>query len=839
MSRVSTGNLFTLRWLDANADPGVGFTYQIFKAGTTTKVSLTTDKEGLIAANTANRTADADGYFQELYFTPQAVKLTIYDSSGAIVKTIDNLYARVAEDEFETGSDLANVSVDTDRVSLIRIVEDGFLGKYSATQPFHSGFRQDAAGSYFELIPQNGAVYYRQFKTLGTTAQTDAQALQNAINFVQHHTGKGRAANCKLVLDPEDTIDVGTTVIHWAYGDGGTTSIHVEGYARPYREEDSFSGVVIKSSVAFGPANIANGLRHSVFENIHFKGLAFDSIGAIDHTIPSFRDKATWTTALTSVNIVAGERYAPHAGFAIDAYSGTRPTGGTGIDPLPVPDLPSYITAGDSGYGRTTSSSVKFINCGFSGFEVGVVVSPSVDAQQGDYVEMIDRCFIERCDVAFSCCGTQNRSQYLDLALTNCRVGVTTNTHGAQSGRLADTVRLNGGIVVNLIDLGATSTVGPVNFEGEMENIDRIGDIDPGGSTARAISFNDFKFNFRHANQYDVPPNILNANNTTAPIEFNRCEFINFREAFSFYRVRHAQLNNCIAVPTAPSTADTSVGRAERAFNNGTAGGAVLELSPPGYQGHSITFTSYNIDTGATGETQTTGQNYDQTGRSFCIPIPSRDWQHSGYSVGDADGKTRRPNYNNFASNTTLMASPTVNTDGTITATRTGLTTSFAKQVAGQLGDFLKSSQDGTVLMFEAVSGTSVTYRLMTNKVSTDGGTTWSIRDDTFAVDSGTCEQASVNKFALSQPIWGNTTVGSPDITGLRTANADPETLIQELSVGDALQGLPVANIPTNNSSSLVISNLDTSSTPSIDLTGNATSTMVDQRFDIWARELV
>lgn len=726
--------------------------------------------------------------------------------------------------------------------------------KKVASEPFHEGKLQTSA-SWYELIISHGWVYDKQFGVIGDGSTDDTAALQNAVNFVIHNTAKNVAAECALGLLASEIRT--TDTIHFLHGDG-SASIHVKAFARDYRPESPFNGCTINSEVTDRMAISICGARHAVFENVNVQGRAASGLSLMDRGALDWEDEATWDSELTTAGFTSpGERYAPRAGWMVDGYCGTKPSGasGSGTEPYPTPTLPSFVSTGTDGYGRTSSSRIDFINCGSSGFELGFGVGSSQNGLQGDYVSFT-RCHVERCKIVHSVGQSQSRGVVLDqLLMSVFYLGITNNTHGAQVGRYASKMSIEGGVGVNLVKFGATSTLGSVDVHGEFEAIHRIGDFATGGSSDQTIRFQGCKFNFIHPERESYPANVLKANNSNYQIEFAACVFLQFGDVCSFFQDKNVVLTNqCRFVSNTPSTAVSTQGVAERSFHNSTAGfSGDLDTA---VKGLSIGYQPYNIDTGAAGTVTETGYSLIQTSRVHCVPIWSKNWSHSDSSLGLNNGSERRPHKVVAINNSTLFSGGTFNTStATITGASHTITVDTAKQQGGQVGDIVKCRQTGTVLRIETkdFSSNAVTYKVLTNvrisnanrtirgnwaistaysvndvvKSSTDdlyyictvAGTssgndsdlsgssdsgvtwtnvTWEIVDTDFSLSSGNSNTAPCSIYVLSQPLYGSKSNASSTVGGLRTDTSTTVTSVTSgITVGDSLVGYPARNAGT------------------------------------------
>lgn len=826
--------------------------------------------------------------------TLDGVQITAVSTIGAIAtQTTDGFMSsedktrldNLVVDNFETKAlaEAENIDVPALRIRGYTTSGDkgGGLYKRVASEPFHEGKLQSGS-IWYELVPEDGWVNERQFGVIGDGTTDDTAALQNAINYVNHFSAASQAAQCALRLISRQ-IRV-TDTIFISYGDGGASGIHIEGFARPYRNEARFNGCTIISEVTDRMALAIDGARHCVLKNFRVQGLAFDEVGSIDDQQNTFSTESTWDTALTTAGFTfPNERYAVRAGIAVDGYAGTRPGGGagSGTEPYPVPTLPAYISAGTSGYGRTTSSRIIFDGIGVAGFPVGTVIGPSVNGNQGDYVTF-ENCLFERNKIHWSVGQSQSRGVKIDKCLwSRCHTVLTNNTHGAQIGRFAASINIEGGTCVRVFNFTSSASLGPIEITGEAEEVHRIGDIGTGGSEEHGWVINRFKFNFRHLATGQYPANVLDCNNSTTPLKFKNCIFTNFGKAFSFFDSPYAYMeDDCRTNPEAPSTATTAQGRAERIFHNGTAG-FVGTMTRDGYRHHEITAQPYNITSGAAGSVSTYGFQYHQVQRDFMIPLWSRNFSFPNGSTGYLTSVEQRPHYTNTINNTTTFASGS-RTDRVISGTDPTPSQQEDMQRGGQPGDVYQSTTNGTVLRVDSKDyGTGVTsYRLLTNiQVSNSGtrrglwtaGTSYSVNDivrdgdseffictvagvasgnstdlaggsdtgctwvacnyelfDTsFDIASGSCHRASLAIYTLANPLFLTSTASSNTLTSPKTSNgANTATLMGEVVVEDAIKSRTVRKSPTNTEASCEIT-VNTAGT-SFTLAGNALISWTD-----------
>lgn len=788
---------------------------------------------------------------------------------------LDNLAAI----SFSTRQAAIDASTTAERLYIRGYTTEGDGGEgwwnYSSTEPFHA-LKFQSGGRWYEKAPENGWINDKQAGVVGDGTTDDTTALQNAINFCVHYSAAGEAAQCNLRLISEKIRT--TDTIHILYGDG-SGSIYIQGFAKPFRSEDAFNGSAIISEVTDRMAVSICGARHVVLENVYVKGLAGDDILNLDRNAASYDSESTWDTALTTAGYTnPGERYAPRAGFMVDGYCGTKPGGasGSGTEPYPTPTLPSYISAGTDGYGRTTSSRVDFINCTAQGFELGFGVGSSVDGLQGDYVSF-ERCLAERNKICLSVGQSQSRGVQLDrFQPTRFFTAITNNTHGAQVGRFATEINLDGGSGVNVFSIVSSSTVGPISFHGEMEAIRRIGDLGTGTSADHGITFRDCKFNFNHETALSFPANVLDCNNSTTRVKFKNCIFNGFGYAFSFHDSPNVYLeDDCRTLPEIPRNAPEAI------FHNGLAG-FVGDVDAKTYRHHEIMAQPYTIaTTPVAGTVQTFGPNYTQVTRDYCIPLWSREFGQSPASTGTLSTIHLRPHYSSTISNSTIFNSGTFNA-GTrsISATIASPNQTTDMHRGGQPGDLFKCVNTGSALRVDSYNyGTgAVSYKLLTNcyisnanknrrgdwtvsttyaiddvvrsttdyeyYICTVAGTssgddsdlagssdtgvtwvavTWAIIDSNFDITTSSCDRVSLSVYTTSSPLYITSTSSSKTLSSPQsTTTTSATTIMNELSTGDAIKARDVRYSPSTTEASTVIDTI--SAGTNIVMIGNATN---------------
>lgn len=763
---------------------------------------------------------------------------TRLDSVAAQVNT-GNLPGAVFD--FSTFNELENTDIGPDRDHLLLAgrgeAGDGahILTKViGTTEPKHKGWVKSRDGYYCQFVPDRGMISVRPFNVFGGGVIDEITGLQNASDFINHLDGATGSQPCELRLDVKRVLISKTWHPVWGVG---FEQIKITGIGAPTAPGEDFAGTEIYYTGTVGAACEIQGGREIVLEDFMLSGIANDVLNNIDMSDPANLTEAGWDALLASVGITAGNRYARHSGIMIDPRRGAVPTGLPPEHALPDVDYPEDLLGTQTQGNKEVSSGAELNRIACMGFEDAVTIANNIGSANADFVHG-NTCQFYQCKNAVVVGGGQSRSvdfRYtrlndVYLALNNTRVG-------DQGGGLTCVFDIAAGSrVINLMEIDPSFAGNCLIRPRNLEHLHRIGDIKTGGSRSTGIHLVDGEFDFDHEANDIFPANVLNANNTGAPIRITNTNFKNFGEAFSIFNAPNLKLDDCTTDRDLPITDLTPAGQSDRVFYLGTAGGCVVPARL-GAGSHVIRFPVIDVDDGSTSAAlnRTTDESYRDTNRDYPLPFPLGRFTHQMPGARAPVVTAReRPHY--FIDRTLAVAfdTPTVNADGTIDATFVGLTTHQALQRGGQLGDAVVSREDGTVLRIEAVSGTSVTYRQLTNRRSTDGGVTWSqltTGAGSFDATDGTQSVTvlPLNKYAPAAPLYFSSTSGSPDLTILGTIELSIETVLADLEVGDSILLYGVELPPTNSESGSVISAIDDgviSGTPKITLQGNAAQTI-------------
>ena len=221
-----------------------------------------------------------------------------------------------------------------------------------------------------------------------------------------------------------------------------------------FRGDGSFGTIIDASSFGDRPALNIQGARHMVLKDFKVSGKNLATITAADTLDPVM---ANWITSGCS-----NTQYAPYAGICVDAYQGTKPTGGYSNDV----------------YGRKDSSYITMANVVVSGFVVGLCVSPANISNDSDQIS-VNECEFVFNTFGYSCGGSQSRSvvfRSTDVFGNWCCF--TTLRHGQKIGNHPS---INGGIFQTshkIFELGAANGANPATIAGmHAESIGWLGEL--------------------------------------------------------------------------------------------------------------------------------------------------------------------------------------------------------------------------------------------------------------------------------------------------------------------------------------------------------------------------
>jgi hypothetical protein len=345
------------------------------------------------------------------------------------------------------------------------------------------------------------------------------------------------------------------------------------------------------------------GARYGGARELSLRGRLYDYIlrNRLGGSRPALDDldEANWADA--AAPRTGDSRFAPYAGITVDAYAGAKPAGG-----YPDVDYPAWLPLSEAAqYGKTFSSALRFERVRIDGFHAGLVNQPCDADGNGDFIAL-SGCAITRCVYAISIGNTQSRN----FSLNDCQGAffhtfLTTNKHGRRNGRVQGTWKdLSVGNGINLMDVGSTAIVGPMQFDTlYAEGIFRIGHIRGGasGETSMLFSGGALNFDFQGRDGRGVPTYILG--NPQAPghgpggrsihLEFNGTAINRFPTVATLI-TDGVLLGGCTIQSTLGNSA-TSEPWQRMAFNT-LAGGLVTARLEGRGRIHDIGFTAYDLD---------------------------------------------------------------------------------------------------------------------------------------------------------------------------------------------------------------------------------------------------
>jgi hypothetical protein len=665
-----------------------------------------------------------------------------------------------------------------------------------------------------------GEVSARQF---GADNDVDATAkIQSAIDF-SLYARDGDAAGARVLIDVERVVSDDT--IHVGYGTNfkGT---YVRGLGPSYRGvTKDFVGTSIVSSVTAKPAVSLQGGRLTSVTDLALIGVARDVLRDLDTRDPDVGlSESAWDAALVSAGVTPGRRYAPHAGYAIDPYSGDRP--GVSYPDVTYPEFLGQVEQ----YGKNLSVNLT-IGGIVNGFEVGVVSQPSDVDGNADFTKLRDM-MIEFCKYGVSIGNSQARNTDLSGVLFNrvysCLVN---NIHGRQIGRFGSSItNLHGfGFIFQIFEFTRMSRAGTTVFAAPyFESLFRIGKFTASATDSEHLKFENGFFNFlipASLDRFAVAGNLIAGVATQDTIEFSGCTLRPDRVS-SFALGRVIMTDN---TQTAPRTLAL---KAYEAFAlNSLAGGFALD--PLVKFPIKVNMRSYNLQTLARSANVSTNSDFALTDRDNCIP----NRVTSGRSSVSGNW-TNKPvlSFALVAANRTSVS----RSDRAVTFTNIRISTATSNvdrhYNEGYLpGGVLIHRESGTVMFIRSVDlDTGVTIAEMQNNYVEDGADGYDIWDSTFnpATDTWYCINPLV--YSPGRMLWGTLTAGSSVITNVRSAGGANLTNYG-LVVGDKLAGDLYPDAPFLGSNKLTISAIDTTA-GTITLSGNAEFSATHWAMPFWYR---
>lgn len=263
-------------------------------------------------------------------------------------------------------------------------------------------------GHRAQVTTELGFLSLASFGAVGDGLVDDTRAVQDAFDAAIAQRVELRSAS-GMKYRITDTIYVGPSLT----GRSGFASFSFDGAHCGYDADvfgGSLRGCMFIAENANKPAFAIQSIRFGKFANCTIQG-------GLKHSYlrPSF-NSADYTAGLRD------SRYSPHAGIAIDPYSGPRPPDGGYAGAIP--------------FGSTGSFKIAFEHVRVQGFVCGLVIQPSGADANASSVS-VDHGEINECCYGVSVCGSQNRNVLLkDCSINNCMEAVTNVRHGAQFGSI-------------------------------------------------------------------------------------------------------------------------------------------------------------------------------------------------------------------------------------------------------------------------------------------------------------------------------------------------------------------------------------------------------------------
>ncbi len=316
-----------------------------------------------------------------------------------------------------------------------------------------------------------GYLSLEQFGAVGDGVVDDTDAVNAAFAAAIAQKCELRAASGKKYR-LTDTIYVGPDQL----GTSAYASFHFSGAHGGYDPEaftGQLRGCAFISEVTDKPAFAFSLIRNGVFEHCSVIG----GMPGNTNPDPSF-DEADYVGAYRT------DRYSPHAGLAIDPYSGSTPPGG---------GYPGATYFGVGGSYKIHFEHVRVLN-----FVVGIAVQPSNFDGNASSVTMTNG-EISNCAYGVSVGGAQNRNCIVtNVSINQCREAITNARHGARFGSIP---KVNGGEWTRNARLFyVSSNVDSLNVHGlYCEDTRSLGVIGQQHSTPAGAAFTGCNFGFESA----------------------------------------------------------------------------------------------------------------------------------------------------------------------------------------------------------------------------------------------------------------------------------------------------------------------------------------------------
>jgi len=459
------------------------------------------------------------------------------------------------------------------------------------------------------------------FGAQGDGRADDTEAIQALIDWHVYFAGPTEGGEIHLGPGTFRT----TAAIHAPYG-GPRRFDRVELVGEGMVAGPGFGGTVILCDHDEAMGINFQGARYGGARELSLQGRLRDHIlrNRFGTATPALDDldEAAW--ADPALPRTSGSRYAPYAGITIDAYSGTRPSGG-----YPAVDYPAWLPADEARqYGKTFSSALGFERVRIAGFNTGLACQPCDADGNGDFITLRG-CAITHCALGISIGNTQSRN----FSLTDCQAAyfhtfVATNRHGRQNGRIQGTwkdVSVSNGI--DVMDIGSTAIVGPVQFDTlYAEAIFRLGHVRGGTSAETSMIFTggSLSFDLQGVGGRGVPIYILGhpgqpgqgPGGRSIQIEFNGTGINRFPSVATLLAdgvvLRGASLQSGL------SNAATAEPWRRTAFNS-LAGGLITARLESRGRAHDIGYSAFDLDNAARRVAVRAREGADQSTRSVAV----------------------------------------------------------------------------------------------------------------------------------------------------------------------------------------------------------------------------
>lgn len=307
-------------------------------------------------------------------------------------------------------------------------------------------------------------------------------------------------------------------------GYGGTnafTTRRLVGAGPCFWGDPGFGGTQFVHSLPDRPALVVQGGRQSGVKGLTLAGpnlqFLLGSINLLfgpDATLDA-SDRATWRGPALLAVPQSANRYCPYVGFAIDPYSGPRPS-------------PSYADVnyppGESTaqWGRALSSQTTIEDVNLYGFELGAGTDVSGGDGNGDFTEFV-RVSFGFLPYAYSAGNSQGRTTRFDYCnFEVIHTILTTITHGLQLGARGFIFDACGfGAVVQLLAVG-TAYAGAVTFnQCYGEQVWRIGEVGSYTLNNQPVVFNQCDWRFTDCgDELGIPATLVDGS-ADAGVVFN------------------------------------------------------------------------------------------------------------------------------------------------------------------------------------------------------------------------------------------------------------------------------------------------------------------------------